>query len=673
MSSRVLRKLQGEKELPVEDINSDQESESPYSGGARRKQFNVNRYDLLNQLSHSESEVKEDDNETEAGQMGGATENDVHDTVTKRKKKKRKKKSGKMVGNHRRSSEDNVENGVCGIQLDEVERSVREVNRILGEPKNLPGPSSALENRDDANGLLNIHHKHLNPHYELKRIFGAQVVQAEQGKRRSRGRINFRSTWLVTPKDSWPGSCKAGISMTVNRVENGLTYFQFEHSPAYQQVQMSFLEAVDSLQAAPVFGILNTHLYHIDSLLQCSDIFKMSDDWQSASESVELALYYLESSMHPSFSFTRGTCRLEYKFQENRCFHIALLKHAGFLSGRACHRTALELCKLGMILDPSDPLGLLLFIDTVALRARQYTWLASAAAQWQSERNVHLLPNWAYSYALAKFYLSSKEGGNLTEADDLIQTALIRFPGVLCPLLEKCAVQTDKKVFSHHYFRSYADETCTPPLQQLISLYCSRARGPWQESSALAWLERNVVTATARVEAHDALVAASALERRRLYPKTPIAMLRHIVVLNVDDVPVSVEDPSQPLLTSDPFPPSDGINKYAPRKRERAHTPVGSPFAALLQSLLPTFNLSDNSPETPPPQINGDMEEGNEAAAVILPAGEEELRPGSELRMSVGVLVNAMREMLTMIHGPDGPHDADIDDGTGSDNDNYLT
>ena len=49
MSSRVLRKLQGEKEL--NDEISDNDGDLPAtSGGARRKQLNVNRYDLVSIL-----------------------------------------------------------------------------------------------------------------------------------------------------------------------------------------------------------------------------------------------------------------------------------------------------------------------------------------------------------------------------------------------------------------------------------------------------------------------------------------------------------------------------------------------------------------------------------------------------------------------------------------------
>lgn len=45
MSSRVLRKLQGDKEL-VDDV-SDTETDTPVSGGARKKQLNNNRYYLV--------------------------------------------------------------------------------------------------------------------------------------------------------------------------------------------------------------------------------------------------------------------------------------------------------------------------------------------------------------------------------------------------------------------------------------------------------------------------------------------------------------------------------------------------------------------------------------------------------------------------------------------------
>lgn len=50
MSSRVLRKLQGDnKELP--DEVSDNEGDVSLTGGARKKQFNINRYDLVSEIN----------------------------------------------------------------------------------------------------------------------------------------------------------------------------------------------------------------------------------------------------------------------------------------------------------------------------------------------------------------------------------------------------------------------------------------------------------------------------------------------------------------------------------------------------------------------------------------------------------------------------------------------
>lgn len=52
MSSRVLRKLQGDNDLQqAEDVSDLDETDLPVSssgnGGARRKQLNINRYDLV--------------------------------------------------------------------------------------------------------------------------------------------------------------------------------------------------------------------------------------------------------------------------------------------------------------------------------------------------------------------------------------------------------------------------------------------------------------------------------------------------------------------------------------------------------------------------------------------------------------------------------------------------
>lgn len=63
----------------------------------------------LNQQSHSESEVKEDDDHETAGSINafdGAI--NLKDSA-RRKKKKKKRKPGKVSSSNTRSSEDNIE------------------------------------------------------------------------------------------------------------------------------------------------------------------------------------------------------------------------------------------------------------------------------------------------------------------------------------------------------------------------------------------------------------------------------------------------------------------------------------------------------------------------------------------------------------------------------------
>lgn len=142
-----------------------------------------------------------------------------------------------------------------------------------------------------------------------------------------------------------------------------------------------------------------------------------------------------------------------------RALYIALFKHLSFVGQRACHRTALELCKVLLSLDPEgDPLAMVLVVDLYALRSRQYSWLLRLAQDWEGTRNLSQLPNFAFSTAVAHFQLahSGSQPVDLTAADEALQQALIMFPGVLTRLLDKCSVQADAKVTGHSFFGAKA-------------------------------------------------------------------------------------------------------------------------------------------------------------------------------------------------------------------------
>ncbi|KAK5642561.1 hypothetical protein RI129_008728 [Pyrocoelia pectoralis] len=655
MSSRVLRKLQGDNELNEELSDVEPESDLPVSGGARRKQLNINRYDLLNQQSFSESEVKEDDNETE---VTNAHEGDEAHESVKRRKKKKKKKSGKH-SNIQRSSEDNAE-------VDEVERSVREVNRLLGE-QCVPVAASLRPEKAPPikKGVLNIHHKYLNPNNELKRIFGSKIIQSEH-KRKLRGsRGHVRTTWLVASKDNWPQAAKLGLSMSLQETKpGGIHYFAYEHSQTYRQIQTKFLEAVESLNPDNIVAIINEHPFHVDALIQLSELCKLSEDLAMAAELVERSLYSLECSFHPLFNVAQGNCRLDYRRQENRVLFITLFKHLLFVAGRACYRTALELCKLLLSLDPDeDPLAVKLVIDFYALRSKEYVWLIDFFVEWEMTKNLSQLPNFAYSTAIAYFHISEED---TQKADSLLQEALLMFPAVLVALLDKCSVQVDNRVSKHYYFGQTAVVKQSPALNQLVLLYVNRSYHVWKESDLLPWLQRNVHKVLDMIDEDPTIVKDYEFKRSRRYQgPLPRTICRHILLSDVKGVAPVMEDFSGPVLSFDPLPPLDSINIYEKPKRPRVVNSNSSAVGIFFRSLLPSFS-ADIPEQLLQPEENG-------ARALPFNGGEE----GTDLRQSVASLVGAMRDLLNNIRLPDVPNEADVDENDDSDDDdeqnNYLT
>lgn len=300
-------------------------------------------------------------------------------------------------------------------------------------------------------------------------------MNSSSDRRNGRGGRPFKTTWLVTPKDNWPPPTKTGISMAIDssksiesdsstgsrmaltqlNTSKGVQWFVFEHSTVYRQLQHKFLTAVESMDSDNIIKIINQQPYHVDSLIQMSELCKMSEDHAMASELIEHAILALESAFHSSFSLTTGNSRLDYRRQENRALFIVLFKHAQYLEGRACCRTALECAKLLLTFDPvSDPLAMILVIDYYALRAKQYEWLVQLYDEWESTNNLSQLPNMAYSYALALFYLN--KNGDLETADNAIQYAVQMFPGVVKPLLDALSVQVDSRANSHKYISTSA-------------------------------------------------------------------------------------------------------------------------------------------------------------------------------------------------------------------------
>lgn len=669
MSTRALRRLRGkqrgqealdlgdltlgdspEEQAAGEEEQLDAANVSPPSNrkASRRKgkknkvQENVsNIYELIGDVDN-EAEKSSHDDEAEkpdGNKTSDVEKNDNHDegkpeastksaSGDKVKKKKKKKKTKVTSENGQALPDDNID-----LLLENIEQS----------------SGLTLQNEEcgstDRRPVLHVEHRNLNPETELKRYFGARAVQGDQ-RPRQRNRQFHRSTWMTSPKDSWPRFSRPGISMTLLESKDGVHYFTFEHSRDYQQVQFKFLDAVESMDPNNIVGLLQLNPYHIDSLLQLSDVCRIQEDQEMARDLVERALYSFECTFHPLFSLTSSTSRLDYLRPENRAFYLTLYKHMMFLEKRGCPRTALEYCKLILSLDPdSDPLCMLLLIDFLTLRSREYQSLLQIYQEWEEHRNLFQLPNFAFSTALCHFHLSQQEDLDPEEsdkqrqkADQMLQDALIMFPGVLMPLLDLCTVQPDASVTTHAFFGPKSQIGQPPALAELTALYVGRTWSLWREAVVMVWLEESVKEVLRRVDTKDPLVEDCQNKRKQRYQSAPRNIHRHVLLSEIKEATSSLplEVTSQPVMGFDPLPPLDSLTSYTRPERQHVGASNESTLSLFFRSLLPNFNLQGGLRQ------EDDMEVA---------------RAGQELNQEVNRLMVAMRDVLANIRFQEPPRE----------------
>ncbi|XP_073841683.1 nuclear localized protein 1 [Musca autumnalis] len=708
MSSRVLKKLQGSNELQedIEDVDnllsSGGEDDPDLQSGKGKSNF----FDLLNQQSLSESEVKEDDNETE--HASAATNLEGPGPAASKKKKKKRKKKSKYTGNHI-SSEDNE---LTDKYINDIDPLLNKVSVATTQNPKLTTPRIEIDK-----SLLAVELKNLNPQNEMRRTFGKRVVKIEN--KRGRQKLTLKSTYMVTAKESWPPITKNIINMrpcqppdnatstsTMSRVGpiDKVQWFAFEHSQYYQSVQNLFLTALERTDSDFLINLIRRCPYHVDSLIQLSELCKMTEDFSLAAELIERAVLVLETSLHPSFSLINGNCRLDYRRQENRAFFVVLFKHAQYLEARACCRTAFEISKLVLSLNPDvDPLAMVLIIDYYAIRSKQHAWLIKFYEEYNVVRNLSQLPNMAYSYALALFLLH----GDGENADKALQYALLMFPGVLKPLLDELSVQTDKRVLSNSYFNSEVSGSQSPALHQLVSLYVCRAKVIWRQNNILPWLERNVNAALDRIESKDEVIQDYKQKRSARYVQPPRPILRHVILSDYKEkVPLApfVAKEKEAIMMYDPLPPLDSVNFYERKSSSSSPTTASNRSVSMFfQSLLPTFNLQNAAAAAnaadpqQQQQVVANVEQAAARVAAQVPADaanevaevDRHLQAlnmnldnaaagtgeGAVLRQSFTDIVHAMREFLQSVRSATEnlqPGDNEGNDSTEEDTTDYF-
>ncbi|KAB7500403.1 Transcription factor 25 [Armadillidium nasatum] len=637
MSLRAIRKFQEKQraensKLNIDDNDSskddkDDKNDSEKEDGVIPMKA-CNRFDLLIGDSHSESEAKEDDDLTEvAGECvnrrnsySEMNHSSINNPSGARKKRKKKKKR-LYVRKYPASSEDQMDQ-----DIDEVEKSVREVNALLGEAKRV----SIHKGNDEDKG-------------------GKSLLRRNQRQGSGTSRSN-RGTWIVQGQPYRAQHSKPGISMVLVESTPSYNLFKFQHNTTYQQTQFKFLEAVESFNPDNILNLLHREPFHVDTLLQVSEIFRLADDSAMSAQLIERAIFVMESVAHPLFNVTTGNSRLNFKQQENRGFFVAIFRHIINVGLKGCYRTALELCKLLLSLSPDDdPMAVSLMLDFYALRAREYAWLVALYDLYEPSKNLSMISK------LGSFSEVRKR------ADEMLQKALIMFPGVVKPLLEKCNVQPDIDIDSHPYFGEKAQISMNRGLSQIVNLYVGRNFHVWKEAGVINWLEENFKIALGRVNSRDPLASESEEMRKTRYQGTPTAIYRHIYIAEVNNATATLPPSlaNTPVMSYDPLPPHDSICDYArPKPPSRPPGTSSSILASFFRGFLP--NYDPNAPDPP------EQEEEGAAGG----AGRELEGAGAELRASVTTLLEAMRNLFSNINLTEHPaEDADRSEEDDDDDD----
>jgi hypothetical protein len=310
--------------------------------------------------------------------------------------------------------------------------------------------------------FITLDSRYLNERYELTKQFGADVIAEENEEkaaaRRGRGgRMNSNGNRrevirgkqfrLVTVDDDWkkpPTKVLDGLGMNMctrsgepgHEVEE--TYFEFEYSMGYRSIQQSYDLIVQSYDPQLISQHHYWNPFHVDTMLQLSDVLQYSGRMDDASNLTKKALFVLESALHPSFSFDSGCCRLKYSAcSGNRSMFRALNNSMRNAGRKGCFKTAFTIATFIFSLDPADdPVGVTLCIDYYGVMARQYEMLLKLTEWSGKSRGLAFssMPNILFTRALCLFKV---EGGKASaESLSALRMAILTYPSMTVKLVE---------------------------------------------------------------------------------------------------------------------------------------------------------------------------------------------------------------------------------------------
>ncbi|KIX95266.1 uncharacterized protein Z520_09183 [Fonsecaea multimorphosa CBS 102226] len=592
MSSRALRKLQREQELQrqveaakraYEEAEESEEEDDVPEPPSRP----MNAFDMLEEVEdNDESDEHEYESISRAEATGTPNTNlPQGSTSTPPAKSKKKKKKPKKKGK-----------GKVEVQKEHTEESGDEVDRALKELAAKEGRAQAAwtEKQESptwesrATRLLAVDSHNLNPVNEMKSLFGNIALEGQESRASPRnqrrrdvnlqggvdlataltgrycvasrgkelGSLAHRRNVFVQGKEEWPLATSGGLSMELVKPDfdpkdSPEKRYNIMHNNAYRETQVHFRMAVESMDPQRMVGLLSMYPYHIATLLQVSEIAKHQGDHAVSGDLVERALFSFGKSVHSSFpaSLRNGVARLPFNKPANRELYLAIWRYIRNLEMRGTWRTAFEWAKVLLQLNPlTDPYGVTLMIDQLALRGRQHAQLIALCSDEAYGQAWDFLPNIQISLALAY-----QRAGKPRDARVRLAVAMHKYPYILSALASALDISPLPKSL-------WAKLPSTDAEKLYTQLYVSRAKDLWNTPETISILAEVAETLSHYSDAISAAPEAPKLE-------ISLEEARHIMLLEIPSLIALLPRrfTTMPTSSSDVLPPPDSLSDFVAR------------------------------------------------------------------------------------------------------------
>ncbi len=608
MSTRALRKLQREQELQrqveaAKQAYAEAEESEEDDGSPPTTSRPMNAFDMLEGVEDEEEE-SEPEAATSISQPTAPSESRFTPAPSSKPRKKKKRGKGKTKGKSKvpESATQQDDSG------DEVDRALRELalkNRGANAAPDDEPPSWEAQ----ATKLLAIDEKNLNPVNEMKSLFGSIALETQESRGNPRqqrrrdqnlqggvdlataltgrycvgsrgkelGTLAHRRNIFVQGKEEWPLATSGGLSMQhVPDAESNPKKISFEkkynimHNKQYQETQLHFRLAVESMDPQRMIGVLSMYPYHIATLLQVSEIAKHQGDHAVSGDLIERALFSFGKSVHSSFpaSLRTGTARISFDKPANRELYLAIWRYIKNLEMRGTWRSAFEWAKLLLQLNPiTDPYGVTLMIDQFALRGRQHAQLIEICSDDAYGQAWDFLANIQISLSLANL-----RAGKPRDARRQLAVAMHKYPYILSALASALDISPLPKTLWAKLPSNDAEKLHT-------ELYVTRAKDLWNTPETISLLAEVAETLS---HYSDAIAAAPPAPRLEV----SLEEARHIMLLEIPSLiallPRSFT--SRPTSSYDVLPPptseADGFVFRSPAGAERGNGTMQTIFNA---------------------------------------------------------------------------------------------